>query len=137
MKTEQMIKELEKKGYKIDKPKTHFIDFPKLKLRFFTEVIKADTFNKTSKLIPKGKRLPYLWELFYILEDEKIRKLLSPKEDWLFFWTKQNQWDKEKNRLSGLNLSRNLDMDSDWHASDGSLSNSYDDGRVVFVENLK
>ena len=133
MKTEQMIKELEKKGYKIDKPKTHFIDFPKLKLRFFTEVIKTDTFNKTSKLIPKGKRLPYLWELFYILEDEKIRKLLSPKEDWLFFWTKQNQWDKEKNRLSGLYLGGNLNL----YSSRYDLQYSGSNGRVVFVEDLK
>lgn len=124
---------LEKEGYEVKLKQQKYIDFPKLKLRLYTEVHKAETFKEVEKLISNKKRIPYLWELFYILEEEKIREMLNPNKEWLFFWAKRNKFDIKRKDLSGLYLYGDWDL---YSISD-ILVSSYSNGQVVLVEELK
>ena len=85
------------------------------------------TFDE-AKNCPKGFRLPTRWELFKIFEKMKNKKKLSDG-DYMFFWSSLI----EDNYSKGLFLYWDLDLDSD----DGSLANSYDSGRVVWVRDIK
>jgi len=96
------------------------------------EVTYPIEFTETYKIIkvPKGWRLPELWELFRIAQfDREFLKL----KDWNWYFANQTKKDKKNKIIRGLYLGRNLDLGSFW----GDLGSSNANGRVVFVRDLE
>jgi hypothetical protein len=94
-----------------------------------SKIYKAETYEKAEKLCPKGYRLPYLWELFKLLQEGKGKKILDyEKGEWRAFWTKKDELKPfclrvlVRNGYSGLG------------AGGRDLVGSYAGGRVVFVK---
>lgn len=96
----------------------------------------AKTYQDAKNLCPKGYRLPTRWELCRIFEKMENRKKLSDGS-YIFFWSSLI----EDKYVRGLCLDRDLDVFSYYdgltNSDDGGLDGSNDNGRVVFVKEMK
>jgi len=82
--------------------------------------------------IPKGWRLPYVWELFQIHESEH-KDFIFGEEGWLEFACEQLSIDKEQERSRWLYRNRYLNL----YAGNKDLTLSDSDGRVCFVRKIE
>ena len=113
-------------GHEIEKPK-------KLKSKVMKEIglevtypIKhTETYNKIK--VPKGWRLPELWELFRIAQyDLKFLK----EDSFVIYYSLPTHYAKENGYISRLCVNSNGDL----YSNDGGVAYSYDYVRVVFIK---
>ena len=84
--------------------------------------------------IPKGWRLPTIYELMQVYETDEAELFDAEyKKQWHWFFCKQTKWAKENNWLSRVYLYRVGSVYSD----SVDLPFSFDFGRVVFVRDIK
>lgn len=89
------------------------------------------TFKKIK--IPKGWRLPKVWELLEVIDSEGWKDLDKEyKKEYHWFFCEQTNFSKNNNYLSRVYLNRNGYVFSNFV----NLANSGDYGRVIFVKDL-
>ena len=90
-----------------------------------------ESYNELLKNIPKGCRLMKVWEIFKINELEIFDKIFNEKS--VRYYCEQLPVDKKEKWSRWVYLNSNSNLNS----YDDSLADSDDDGRVVFVRDLK
>jgi len=123
---------LQENGYKIIEPKEQkLLKIPELNI----EVTKIQDWIKPYNeiVIPKGFRLIEDYELMWLIRKATTKFLGKYKGEYNYFWIAQTPYVKANNYSSGLYLNGNLGL----YLYDDGLSDSDEDGRVVFVRDLK
>lgn len=121
-----MIEKLEEKGYKIESPKEQkLLKVGHLEITYPIEY--TGTYDQIE--VPKGFRLPEMWELYFIMQNSKeIREW--EKGEWLVFYARGDTYNLKNNTICVLFRDGNLSLGTgDW---DLAYSNEY--GRVIFIK---
>lgn len=100
-----------------------------MKTKFIIQ--KAETYQIALDNIPKGYRIPKIWELFELVYNNK-EIMEYEKGEWIFFWssTKHRVYNNHNSVLV-------RDWDSGLYAGYWDLVSSDADGRVIYIEEKK
>jgi hypothetical protein len=117
-------------GQEIEEEKT--LKVKEWNLEFSYPIKHTETYDEI--VVPKGWRLPFLWELVRLVQSEYSDWILDyEKRCFRYFYTKQTKEDISKNVVQWLYRNGVGHWDASWY----SLLYSNSDGRVIFVREIK